>query len=195
MKTIKTISLFFLIFFVISAAGFSQVLDVPECEQEQTMWCWAGTSQAVLYYYGSDIEQCDIAEYTRVNADWHDFGAVYCCLDPTQGCNYANYIYGETGSIEMILYDLVDPAIETYGFYGTLSETEVADEIAGNRPFIIRVCCPGSGHFIVIRGYVDGVVYYMDPWFGEGYGFGDYGSRVNGQRWKHTLVNTTSPSN
>ena len=95
----------------------------------------------------------------------------------------------------MILYDLADPSIESYGFSDTLSETEVADEITGNRPFIIRVCCPGSGHFIVIRGYVDGVVYYMDPWFGEGYGFGDYGSRVNGQRWTHTLYNTTSPSN
>lgn len=195
MKISKKPGLIFLLFFLLPAVVMSQVLNVPVCEQEQTQWCWAGTSQAILIYYGNNIEQCDIAEYTRLNATWHDFGDVYCCDDPSQGCNYANYIYGQDGSIQMILYDLADPAIESYGMSDRLDEAEVASEIAGNRPFIIRVCCPGAGHFIVIRGYVDGVVYYMDPWFGEGYGFGDYGRRVNGQRWTHTLVNTTSPGN
>ena len=195
MKLSRIFSLFFLLFFLVSGMGLAQVLDVPLCEQEQTNWCWAGTSQAVLIYYGNDIEQCDIAEYTRLTATWHDFGDVYCCVDPTQGCNYSNYNYGEDGSIQDILYDLASPSIESIGSSSRLGESDVADEIAGNRPFIIRVCCPGAGHFIVIRGYVSGTVYYMDPWFGEGYGFGAYGSRVNGQRWTHTLKNTTSPSN
>lgn len=198
LKNIQLILLFvFLVFFPM--VQFSQVLNVPECTQEYDQWCWAGSSWSVLQYYGNDFAQCEIAEYTRNTSEFHDFGSVNCCLpSSTSGwaCNYWNYNYDpDPGSIKMILIDMpVDignPSINNYGVARMLTEAETAAEIAAGRPFVIRVCC--AGHFIVGRGYENGNLYYMDPWFGEGYGFGPYGSNVNGRTWTHTNIITLDP--
>ncbi len=67
---------------------YTQYLRVPETIQEQDQWCWAGVSSCVLEYYGLNISQCTIAEYTRQVATWHNFGTVNCCVNPNLGCNY-----------------------------------------------------------------------------------------------------------
>lgn len=180
------------LFFLLPGMASAQILDVPLCEQEYDQWCWAGSSQCVLGYYGNDYEQCEIAEYTRLHSTFHDFGDVNCCVDATQGCNYWNYNYDpDDGSIKMILIDMGNPSIQNYGVSRRLTESEVAAEIGAGRPFVIRICC--VGHFVVGRGYQNGNLYYMDPWFGEGYGFGPYGSTVNGKDWTHTNIITTDP--
>jgi PKD repeat protein len=168
------------------------ILPVTEIEQLMDEWCWVGVSKSVMDYYGSVYEQCEIAEYTRTHSTFHDFGPVDCCLDPNQGCNYWNYNYSpDEGSIKMILIDM--GGIDNYGVNTTLSQSEVNAEISAGRPFIIRVCC--VGHFIVGRGWDDSndTLYYMDPWFGEGYGFQPYSTNVNGRNWTHTNVITTDP--
>jgi uncharacterized repeat protein (TIGR02543 family) len=187
------------IFFIVSTAGFAQVLNVPECTQEYDQWCWAGSSWSVLQYYGNDYQQCEIAEYTRLHSTFHDFGSVNCCESsgtPGWACNYWNYNYDpDPGSIKMILIDMpVDignPSISNYGIESMLTESETADEIAAGRPFVIRICC--GGHFVVGHGYQDGNLYYMDPWYGEGYGYGPFGSVVNGRDWTHTNIITLDP--
>ncbi len=194
MKNLKSIYLvlLFTVIMLLPAVQYAQVLSVPECIQEEDQWCWAGSSQAVLKYYGNDYEQCEIAEYTRLNSEFHDFGPVDCCVSTTQGCNYWNYNYDpDPGSIKMILIDMGNPSIVNYGVNRVLSESETAAEIAAGRPFVIRVCC--VGHFIVGMGYVDGTLYYMDPWPGEGLGFQSYSTNVNGRGWTHTNIITTNP--
>ncbi|MCU0287090.1 MAG: fibronectin type III domain-containing protein [Acidobacteria bacterium] len=198
MKHLKAIYLIMVMafFLLVPAVQWAQLLDVPEVTQEQDQWCWAGSSQCVLIYYGNDLLQCEIAEYTRLHSTFHNFGSVNCCVDPTQGCNYWNYNYDpDEGSIKMILIDmpvtLGNPSIDNYGVARMLTAAEVATEIGAGRPFIMRVCC--AGHFIVGRGYQNGNLYYMDPWFGEGFGYGPYGSNVNGRTWTHTNIITLNP--
>jgi PKD repeat protein len=200
MKQLKTINILLLFVFLLVFPGlqFSQILNVPLCEQEYDQWCWAGSSWSVLQYYGNDYQQCEIAEYTRTHATFHDFGSVDCCLPsstPGWACNYWNYNYDYEGSIRNILIDMPtyigNPSINNYGIERMLSESETADEIAAGRPFVIRICC--GGHFVVGRGYQDVYLYYMDPWYGEGYGFGPFGSNVNGRTWTHTNVITLNP--
>lgn len=198
MKHLKAIYLIMVLgfFLLVPAVQWAQLLDVPEVTQEQDQWCWAGSSQCVLIYYGNNLQQCEIAEYTRLHSTFHNFGSVNCCVDPTQGCNYWNYNYDpDEGSIKMILIDmpvtLGNPSIDNYGVARMLTAAEVATEIGAGRPFIMRVCC--AGHFIVGRGYQNGNLYYMDPWFGEGFGYGPYGSNVNGRTWTHTNIITLNP--
>ncbi|MDD1622742.1 MAG: hypothetical protein LUQ11_14795 [Methylococcaceae bacterium] len=182
-----------LLIFLMPVFSYAEILDTPVTPQEQDQWCWAGVSDSVLKYYGNkNIKQCQIAEYTRTHATFHNFGTQNCCANPGGACNYWNYNYGEAGSIQDILKDLGTTPITNDGVEKMLTEQEVADNIAQNRPFIIRVCC--GGHFIVGRGLENGNLYYMDPWPGEGLGFGPYGSDVNGRTWTHTNVMTVSPS-
>jgi len=172
---------------VASHTLFSQVLDMELCEQEQNQWCWAATSQCVLRYYGdTDIEQCDIANYTRLVATWHDFGNNDCCVYPGGSCNYWNYNYNYDGAIDDILLNAGDVSVTVENLNYRISESDVADAFAEYRPMIIRTTPGGSGHFIVLRGYNNGNIYYMDPWFGEGFGYQAYGTSVNGGEWTHT---------
>ncbi len=197
-KNINLILVFFLLLLV-PASGFSQVLDVPECTQEYDQWCWAGSSWSVLQYYGNDYQQCEIAEYTRTHSTFHDFGSVDCCLPsstPGWACNYWNYNYDpDDGSIKMILIDMPttigNPSIDNYGIARMLTASETAAEIAAGRPFVIRIYSPG--HFIVGHGYQNGYLYYMDPWYGEGYGYDPFGSTISGRTWTHTNVITLNP--
>ncbi|MCX6581218.1 MAG: fibronectin type III domain-containing protein [Candidatus Aminicenantes bacterium] len=198
MKHLKAIYFIMVLafFLLVPAVQWAQMLDVPELTQEQDQWCWAGSSQCVLIYYGNNFQQCEIAEYTRLHSTFHDFGPVNCCVDPTQGCNYWNYNYDpDEGSIKMILIDmpvtLGNPSITNTGVARILTEAEVAAEIGAGRPFVIRICC--GGHFIVGRGYQNGNLYYMDPWMGEGFGYDPYGSSLNGRTWTHTNIISLNP--
>jgi hypothetical protein len=176
------------------AISFGQVLDVPEVIQEQSEWCWAAVSSCVLHYYGTAVSQCDIADYTRTHATWHDFGAVSCCEDPKKKCNYWNYNYGNTGSIQAILKEW---GVDNTGTGKSLTMTKMKSELGAGRPFIIRWAFPdGGGHFIVGHGIADSTVYYMDPWFGEGLKIAKYNWMLSssGQTWAETNVIITDPA-
>ncbi len=174
----------------------AQVLDIPEVIQEQDQWCWAGCTRSILEYYQHPVMQCEIAEYARSVITWWNFGTTHCCADPDQGCNYWNYNYSAKGSMQDILLHF--DSIQNYGVSGTpIPLTKVSSEIAGERPFIIRWGWnTGGGHFIVGHGVSDSMVYYMNPWFGEGLHIANYDwLRNDGKHaWTHTNILTTSPA-
>jgi hypothetical protein len=176
-----------------SAAAFGQILDVPEVTQEQTEWCWAGTSCCVLNYYGKPVSQCTIADFTRTKATWHDFGTENCCDVPGKKCNYWNYNYGYPGSIEEILKQW---GVQSRGTGGSLTPEKIKAEVSAGRPFIIRWALkPSGGHFIVGHGIVDSTIYYMDPWRGEGFKIAKYSvvSSNSSHTWQGTNVISTNP--
>jgi len=172
----------------------AQILNVPEIEQEQTEWCWVGVSKCVLDYYGFPFQQCEIAEYARSVITWHNFGSTNCCQDVSQGCNYWNYNYGYGGSIQDILVHF--GSISNNGRASSLSISEIQSNLNQNRPFIVRWAWTyGGGHFVVGYGIQGNNIYYMDPWFGEGYKISTYENLKNDglHKWEHTNVITVSP--
>lgn len=174
----------------------SQVLNVNEVIQEQDQWCWAAVSACVLDYYCAPTPQCEIAEYTRNVATWHNFGNTDCCEDPSLGCNYWNYNWGYDGSIKDILEHF--GYIFNHGIGSYLVKDEIVSDIQDNRLFIIRWgWTDGGGHFVVGHGLIDNNLYYMDPWYGEGLKIADYDWVVSGSyhTWTHTNVIDDTPTN
>jgi Peptidase_C39 like family len=167
----------------------AQVLNVPLTTQEQDQWCWAGTSAAVLNYLGISLTQCEIAEYTRSVAKWHDFGTVDCCQKPSGACNYWNYNWGYPGSIQDILTHW---GLDNYTVGNSLSLPSIKTEITAGRPFIIRWSVSSGGHFVVGHGIKDRTVYYMDPWFGEGLKITSYSNILTNASHTWTHTNTLS---
>jgi hypothetical protein len=168
----------------------AQILNVPVRIQEQSQWCWAGSTAATLAYYGVDLTQCTIAEYTRTVSTWHDFGSVNCCVNPLQGCNYWNYNWGCAGSMQDIL---VHWGVNNYGYDGYLTILEIQTELGAGRPFIFRWgWLSGGGHFLVGYGLSGSTMYYMNPWFGEGAKIAEYEWVVQSEShlWTHTNIIT-----
>ncbi len=188
-------SLLVILLFNIVMLAHAQILKVNVCIQEQSEWCWAGVSQCVLDYYGTSVKQCEIADYTRSVSTWHNFGPTSCCKVPGGLCNYWNYNWGYSGSIQDILTNFA--FVGNYGV-AVLSLSLLNAEILKNRPPIIRWKWgeTNDGHFIVAYGVEGQTVYYMDPWFGEGAKFADYDwiEESNTHTWTHTNVMTVSPS-
>jgi hypothetical protein len=172
----------------------AQVLLVPEIEQEQNQWCWAGVSKCVLDYYGFSHQQCDIAEYARLQ-NTSTFGNNNCCANPTGSCNNPNSMFSSTsGGIDDILSNF--GSITTTNIYAALPETQWQTEISNGVPVIIRYgLTGGGGHFVVGYGVQGSDYYTMDPWFNEGYTISTYNWVVTGQggggSWTHTQ--TLSP--
>lgn len=179
-------------FFILPGSGSAKVLDLSLVMQEQDQWCWAAASTSILLYYNVEIEQCEVAEYTRTKSDWHDFGDVNCCVDPSKGCNYWNYNWGKPGSIEDILNNW---SVEVNNLARHLAEQEVIDEISTEKPFIIRWgWATGGGHFVTGYGIDNSLVNYMDPW--EGHKTALYSWVVSGgyHEWTHTQTIRQEPA-
>ncbi len=163
-------------------------LAVPERIQEYSNWCWAGSSQAVLYYNGQYPAQCEIANYawstTRCCSGSTDF------YDKVKGCNKANWLYGTSGSIEGILGNW---GVSSEGTEDILSWSASVQELDNGYPFVMRFgWSTGGGHFLVTYGYISSGSYlkYMDPWPGEGYTTSLYSWVVSASDhdWTHTLT-------
>lgn len=172
-------------------------LDYPEVIQEQNQWCWAGVSASLFDYFDSHVEQCEIAEYTRQVATWHDFGSTDCCLYPSGSCNYWNYNWGYNGSIEDILENMQNRvAILNHGVSRALTIQEVEDDLENDLPPVMRWGWDsGGGHFLVAFGLdeneddaSDPYMHYMDPWFGEGNKIALFSWMESGgtHTWTHT---------
>lgn len=181
-------------------SGFSSAfpakvqIDLPVVTQERTEWCWAGVASSVLGFYNKTVTQCQIANFARTTATWHDFGKEDCCTKGSGACNYWNYNYGRGGSIQEILKNW---GVGNNGLNRPLTLAEVATQLEASRPFIIRWALVSSGgHFIVGRGVSDSNLLYMDPWPGEGAKIAKYSWVVSNsaKSWAETNVLTTSPT-
>jgi hypothetical protein len=179
------------------STGFinGQMLTVQQTIQEQDQWCWDASSCCVLNYYGQNIAQCTIAEYTRTVATWYNFGSTNCCVNASLGCNYWNYNWGTAGSIQDILQHW---GVNNFGVGSAFSLTTVHNELAAGRPFIFRWgWTTGGGHFLVGHGISmsDSMMSYMNPWPGEGLEIAKYSWIVSSSdhSWTHTNQITTNP--
>jgi|GEM_PF-2374438 len=159
-------------------------LKVPQIYQEQDNWCWAGTSSAVLSYFGKSISQCYIADFSWSRTD--------CCLTPAN-CDYAQDMYGSGGAIDGILAHW---CVKSTGQANVLSFNACKAEINGKRPFFIRYgWTDGGGHFIVVKGYsvkangTSPTLELMDPYYGPEVFPYSYVVSAADHTWTHTLNN------
>jgi hypothetical protein len=157
----------------------AQILTVPQKNQEQSQWCWAATSQAVLEYYGISKTQTEIAQYG------------------TNGTNDWNWLYGSTTGPTRNGVDLI------LNHFGSISSTGQANwctlefitaELTGRRPVPIRWGWDaGGGHILVIHGVADSLVYLMDPWYGPTINTYAWVRRGSTHTWTNSLKINTTP--
>ena len=178
-----------LLLLTLTSTGFAdRVLSFPEKFQEHSQWCWAGSGQAVLDYYGAFPSQCSIANWA--------WGRNDCCGNATfnwdHTCNNPNSMYGTSGSLQAILTNWgVNSNARSYA----LSQNTVVSEINAKRPFVMRFgWTGGGGHFLDGYGIMGNSLYYMDPWPGNGYTISLYDWVVSAgdHSWSHTLQLTTN---
>ena len=167
--------------------------------QEQSNWCWAACSNAILYFYDSDTTQCEIANYARQQQSWCTKD---CCDYPSSSCcNRANCLYGANGNIDDILNNF--GSIGSIGHDSALTVGQIIHEFCWwhhhCRPFIIRWgWSNGGGHFLVAQAIFvndDTLIAYMDPEpVNQGsYHIADYDyvvSATSHHEWTHTLTLT-----
>jgi hypothetical protein len=174
----------------IAAMSGAQQLSVPIVQQDHSEWCWAADADAVLTYRKVSTSQCSIANWVS--------GVDYACnnsnFDWDDSVNSPNYLNGTTG-IAGILWSL-GRRNSTY-YDETLSYQSIASAIQQGNPVVILWQWPdGGGHFLVVDGYDDNgqMMYFMNPWPGEGAGYGDYDWMSNGtgnmgtHTWVESLV-------
>jgi hypothetical protein len=191
---IRLVIIVSLLFFSLALSGIAKTLNVPAKIQEQSNWCWAACTQATIYYYCCDYQQCNIADSAR---KWNNWGAGNCCQTPGNNiCNQANFMYGTAGSFQALMDSLCN--VQSNGMNSTLSKNTTVSEINAGRPYEIRWgWSGGGGHFLVGRGYeANGdTVHYMDPRSGYGYQTATYDWVVSGSDhdWTHSLQLTSNP--
>ena len=169
-------------------APAQQVLTISLTKQEQTNWCWAASSKAILDYYKFVKSQCEIAEWTRTTA-LPDFGNTNCCVDPNQGCNQDNWNYGHAGSIQDILIHFGN--LQNDGTNSPSTLEQITSDIQKNRLFVIRLKWNNTtgAHFVVGHGISGDNIYYMDPDSQDGFNLVKYSTMLDGTNpgtWTHT---------
>ena len=179
-------------------SSFGLVLNVPQKYQEKDQWCWAGTSQAVLAYYGASVTQSNIAQYG------------------TGGANAPNFLYGSGTDTDGIFKHGADLILSNFagivsiGTNNLLSVERVRNEIETNRrPVVIRWGWDSgsNGHILAMYGILVTNrptritnVWLMDPFSGptiSTYAWVCQGSTNGGSThtWTHSLpLNTAPPS-
>lgn len=172
-----------------SSLSAQTILQVPERIQEQTQWCWDACSQAIMAYYGTEMSQCAIANWTRVQAGWGDDD---CCTNGSGAiCNQPWYSAGHPGSVSAIIANF---AGITSTWHGSVFSQATSSAVLGDwRPYGFRWGWDGGGgHFLVARGFNGSDIHYMNP--GSGYAVGDYDWVVSGgsHTWTETLEITSA---
>ena len=158
-------------------------LNVPGTKQEQSSWCWAACSSAVLSYFGKTIKQCYIADFAWARKD---------CCPKTVACNKDNSLYLKKRGVKDVLEHW---CVNSAGVANASSFASCKAEIDAKRPFLIRYQWTlGGGHVFVVSGYSTGItgaekmLYLMDPWRGTHhlYSYEDVKAEVD-HTWSHTL--------
>ncbi len=172
-----------------SLALAAKSLDITYAKQEETNWCWAGSSYMVLGYTRSITvpTQCAMANWARDKNAW---GAANCCTTADSGgaiCNQPNWMYGKAGSLQAILENW---GAKSENKASALSWDAVKTAIDDDSPIIMRYgWTGGGGHFIVLYGYDDSAnVLIHDPW--NGTKTITHASAVSApdHTWTHTLI-------
>ena len=151
-------------------AAHTQRIDVPLVAQEHSEWCWAADSKAVLAYRGIQSTQCGIDNWV----DWIGYACESAAFYWNDQANSPNAIAGTTG-IGGILWSF--GRRDSRYNNAPLSFGSVGAALDRGDPVVILWAWPGGGgHFIVVDGYDDrqDALYFMNPWPGEGNGYGDY---------------------
>ena len=184
--------------------GEQKLIPAKVVTQQYSRWCWAAVLETFLSAYGEAAEQCEIVE-DALRLDAAVPGDGECCrltadFDSPHWCNTYNTLNGGDDNVR----DLV----QGYGIDGMISDAltfaETAAAISEGRPLIVQWLRMGaSAHFIVINGYqvtADGeqLIYYIDPWPGEGASVATYewmrASDIDKDTfhvWSKTLVGLT----
>lgn len=145
------------------------ILPLNATPQQQSMWCWASSTQAIVRWMGGDVNQCTLANELRAAKGWGNdqccnYGYFVLARPEVEGgppiCNQGNVLAG-TGSDQELLSAR---GINTTLVYGPLPENQVQTELNAGRPFIFSWDWnTGGGHALVCRGQENGLVYYVDP--------------------------------
>lgn len=152
------------------ALASGRQINVPLVTQAHSEWCWAAASKAVLAYRGVSRTQCGIENWVA-SIGYACESAPFYWNDPA---NSPNTLAGTTG-IGGILWWLGRHDSRYYS--APLSFDGVGAAIDQGDPVVILWTWPGGGgHFVVVDGYDDrqDALYFMNPWPGEGRGYGDY---------------------
>lgn len=119
----------------------AKTLNVPQINQEQTQWCWAGCADMVLHYYGNQgIRQCDLANFL--------FGLSGCCSSPSSTlCN-------QPSPVPDISRVYSNYGIRSTHSAGTVTFATLQSEINADRPVEVAYAWSGGGgHAAIVRGW------------------------------------------
>ena len=175
-KRIMTVFSCLLMCLVIFQAVPSMAMIVPlqMVQQQQTNWCWAGSTSAIESFYSRSNSQCEMANYllTRLYGYLPDNCCRYAPLslpntNPPHLCNQGNYLLTSerVGNVQEIMNN--NYTTPNSGVASSLSQADVQTEIYAGRPFEMRWdWLPwGSGaHALVGYGLTGNMMNYMDPW-------------------------------
>jgi hypothetical protein len=145
-------------------------LNLPVVTQQHSEWCWDADASAILQYRGIQQSQCAIANWV--------YGISYACgnypFNWNNNANSPNAMTGSTG-ISGIVWNL--GGRHWYYYSQAVSYSTASNAINhGNPVVILWEWQGGGGHFVVLDGYDDNghMLYFMNPWPGEGAGYGSY---------------------
>lgn len=192
MRKYQALSMVLLLFLIVFTCNCPRVLDsasvnLPEVEQQTNMRCWAASMEAVMAVFNISVTQC-------AEANWL-FSRTDCCGSPIP----ADCIHGASGGDQRDVLDhwgLASTLVNS-----TVSWSQLKTEIKAGRPINMGWSwCAGGGHSLDIYGFsevqngtVKYNVWYMDPWYGEGYNVAEYnwvvGSCPGDHTWYRTLYN------
>lgn len=165
---------------LVRSAQSDAILNLDQCYQEQTQWCWAGTTQSVLRFYGYNLTQTAIAAYG------------------TNGANEWNWLYGESTNptrrgINMIMDHFAGLGSTIYGY--ALSALNTENMMKENRSIFIRWGWDsGGGHFVLPKAISGSILTLMDPWYGPTVNTYAWVVSGSGHTWTHSLsLNTSAP--
>lgn len=173
-------------------------LSVPVKAQQQSLWCWAAVSQAVLAYHGqTTVQQCDLVEWALAPSGGYQTD---CCANPS-ACNFSETGQAATGILanwaipgDVLLSQSSQPRAATFA--------EVKREIGQNSPILRAVkWTSGGAHVTVVRGYDDRngqqLVHIMDPGGGGSYYTTTYANALSNSAgwWSNTRLTETFNQN
>lgn len=160
----------------------SILLNVPINTQDGWETCWAAISLSILQYYGiNNLKKWTIRWWANGGID-----GVVCLYQAPSGC--------PGHAVDQILSHFGN--ISTSPFDNSISFDDTKTLLSNDKPLIFRwEYTDGSGHFLIIKGYIGNLVYYIDPLYNtiqeNGY---DWIVESSQHSWTHTLrINTAPP--
>ena len=185
---------------VTSTFGVGLILNCPQCYQQSNKWCWAGTSQSVLSYYGAFITQSNIAQFGTGGVNTMNFTWGYGWNEEGYYCRGVDLILSNFASV-----------LSSHPGYAISVDTLCNEVVTNRRPVVMHWTWDGGGgHILAIHGimvsnsfklssgYTN--VWVMDPLYGPTVGSYDWvcHGNTNAEGW-HTwdlslVLSTPAPT-